>query len=363
MTAISRCDIVLIWLKAQGMINKDGITVIADKVEDRIFMRTGVIGTGAMGKNHVRVYSEMENVELVGLSDLDSEGGKAIAKKFACRFYENHLELLKHVDAVTIGVPTSMHYKMGKDAVEAGVHVLMEKPLAGSLEEAQRIVEMAKDAGLTLAVGHIERHNPVVKHTKEMLKRNDFGKIITMSSRRVSNYPARIRDVGVIMDLAVHDIDVSRYLAGGEVVEVFAAAGKSGQTPFVDHATIMLKFDNDVLGIVDTNWLTPMRIREMSITCEKRFVRIDYMAQSIHISTSKFGELDETNLYQLPLEMETVSVGLKKEEPLKRELEDFVDAVESKRDSLVTGEDGIMAIRLAEAALKSATKGEVVRFG
>ena len=325
-------------------------------------LRVGVIGTGAMGKNHVRVYSELGDVELVGVYDIDAESGKAIASKFGCVFYDTHTELLRNIDAVTIAVPTSHHFGMGRDAVNGGVHILMEKPLAASVEEAQRMVKMTREAGLTLAVGHIERHNPVVRHTKEMLDRNDFGKIITMSSRRVSNYPARIKDVGVIMDLAVHDMDVSRYLAGGEVTEVFAAAGKSGQSPFEDHATIMMKFDNSIMGVIDTNWLTPMRVRGMTITCEKRFLKIDYMAQSIEISTSKFGELDETNLFRLPIEMETISVGLKKEEPLKLELKDFVNAAETGNDPLVTGEDGVKIIELADAALVSATKGEVVRL-
>ncbi|MCK4614644.1 MAG: Gfo/Idh/MocA family oxidoreductase [Thermoplasmata archaeon] len=322
-----------------------------------------MIGIGAMGKNHVRVYSELDNVKLIGVSDKDKVGGKAIATKFGCRFYENHLELLKQVDAVTIAVPTAKHYEIGRDAVDSGVNVLMEKPLAGTSGEAEKIAGMADEVGVTLAVGHIERHNPVVRHTKQMLEKGEFGKIINLSSRRVSNYPPRIRDVGVIMDLAVHDIDVSRYLAGDEVTEVFAVAGKSGQCEFEDHATIVLKYRNDVLGIVDTNWLTPMRVREMSITCEKRFVKLDYMAQSIHISTSKFGEVNEANLFQLPLEMETVSVGLKKEEPLKLELEDFVDAIERKRGPLVTGEDGVKVIQIAEGAMKSAHTGEVVRFG
>ncbi len=325
-------------------------------------LKVGVIGTGAMGKNHVRVYSELEDVALVGVSDIDAQGGKAIAKKFGCQFFSSHAELLKHVDAVTIAVPTSMHYAVGKDALDAGVNLLMEKPLAGSVEEGQRIVDMAHDSGLTLSVGHIERHNPVVRHTKNMLERNGFGKIITMSSRRVSNYPRRIRDVGVIMDLGVHDIDVSRYLAGSEVREVFAAAGKSGKSPFEDHATIMMKFDNSIMGVIDTNWLTPMRVRSMSITCEERFVVIDYMAQSIEISTSRFGELDEANLYKLPLEMETVSVGLKKEEPLKRELDDFIHAIETRSSPLVSGEDGVAVIRLAEAALTSAQSVKVVKL-
>ena len=189
-----------------------------------------------------------------------------------------------------------------------------------------------------------------------------FGNVITMTSRRVSNFPSRIRDVGVIMDLGVHDIDIARYLAGSEVKEIYAAGGTSGKCEFEDHATIIMRFENGTVGVVDTNWLTPMRVREMTLTCEKNLIRIDYMAQSIEISSSKLGELDDMNLYKLPMEMETVSVGLRKEEPLKRQLRNFIDAMETGSDPLVTGEDGIMAIKLAQAALQSTRDGRTITF-
>jgi len=325
-------------------------------------MKVGVIGIGAMGKNHARVYSEFEDVEFVGISDLNAEAGNALANKFNCGYFPDYPELLKAVDAVSIAVPTSMHHKIGMDAIRSGVHVLMEKPLASTVEEGEELVRAAKDKGLTLAVGHIERHNPVVEQTKKLLDEGRFGNIITMASRRVSNFPARIRDVGGIMDLGVHDIDIARYLAGSEVKEIYAAGGASGKCDFEDHVTIVMKFENGTVGIVDTNWLTPMRVREMTLTCEKNLIRIDYMAQSIEISSSKLGELDDMNLYKLPMEMETVSVGLRKEEPLKRQLKDFLLAIESGKDPLVTGEDGIMAIKLAQAALQSTCDNIAINF-
>jgi UDP-N-acetylglucosamine 3-dehydrogenase len=325
-------------------------------------LKVGVIGIGAMGKNHARVYSELDGIQFVGVSDLNEEVGTALARKFNCGYYKDYRELLKEVDAVTVAVPTSFHHKVGMDAVETGVHILMEKPLAHTIEEGKELVRAAREKGLTFAVGHIERHNPVVGQTKKLLTEGRFGSIITMASRRVSNFPARIRDVGVIMDLAVHDIDIARYLAGSEVSELYAAGGKSGACEFEDHATIVLKFMNGTVGIVDTNWLTPMRVREMTLTCEKNLIKIDYMAQSIDISSSKLGELDDMNLYKLPMEMETVSVGLRKEEPLKLQLKDFISAIETGSDPLVTGDDGIMAITLAQAALESMCTNSTISF-
>lgn len=315
-----------------------------------------------MGKNHARVYSELDDVHLVGVSDLDQEAGYMIAQKFNCGYFQDYRELLNKVDAVTIAVPTSMHHTIGINAIRAGVHVLMEKPLASTVEEGTELVRAAKDKGLTLAVGHIERHNPVVEQTKKLLMEGKFGNIITMTSRRVSNFPSRIRDVGVIMDLAVHDIDIARYFAGSEVKEIYAAGGTSGKCDYEDHATIIMKFENGTVGVVDANWLTPMRVREMTLTCEKNLIKIDYMNQTIDISSSKLGDLDEMNLYKLPMEMETVSVGLRKEEPLKLQLKDFIRAIETGSSPLVTGEDGIMAIALAQAALTSTCENRTITF-
>lgn len=334
-----------------------------DTDPERITMKIGIIGIGAMGKNHVRVFSEMEGVELAGISDINREAGSALAEKFRCEYFPDHRELLGKADAVVIAVPTNLHHRIGMDALNAGVHVLMEKPIAATVEEGEELVRAAASRGLTLAVGHIERHNPAVGQTKKLLDEGRFGNIITMASRRVSNFPARIRDVGVIMDLAVHDMDIARYLAGCEVDTIFAAGGISGLCEFEDHATIVMTFGNGMVGVVDTNWLTPMRVREMTLTCEKNLIRIDYMAQSIQISSSKLGQLDEMNLYKLPIEMETISMGLQKEEPLKRQARDFLGAITQDRPPLVTGEDGIMAIRLAQAALASTRENRVITFG
>ena len=137
-------------------------TVSSSESGVRNIMKVGVIGIGAMGKNHARVYSEFEDIEFVGVSDLDAEAGNALAQKFNCGYFPDYRELLKAVDAVTIAVPTSMHHTIGMDAIQAGVQILMEKPLASTVEQGEELVRAAREKGLTLAVGHIERHNPVV---------------------------------------------------------------------------------------------------------------------------------------------------------------------------------------------------------
>jgi UDP-N-acetylglucosamine 3-dehydrogenase len=261
---------------------------------------------------------------------------------------------------VSVCVPTSLHFKVAMDAIAAGKHVLVEKPLCEGVPDARRLTKAARDAGVVLAVGHIERHNPVVASAKRHLEAGTWGDLITAGARRVSNFPDRIRDVGVIMDLAIHDIDVLRYLVGKPVTTVFAVGGRQKHQAFEDHATILLTFANGVHGYVEANWLTPMKVRKLSLTCLRNFVELDYTAQSLTISSSTLGPLDPSNLYQVPLDVDTRHVNLRKEEPLKLELKDFLRAAKEGGEPLVTGEDAVETLRVVEAAVESQRTGKVV---
>lgn len=313
----------------------------------------GVIGIGSMGRNHARVYSELENANLVGVADLDVKSAKQIAKRFNTNWYKDYKELLKKVDAITIATPTSTHYRIAQDAINQGKHVLIEKPISNSIKETQKLIDSVKQQGTILSVGHIERHNPVVLHTKRLLRNKSVGSPVTISGRRVSSYPARIRDVGVIHDLGIHDIDVMRFLANDEVESVYALAGGGSKTLHEEHANILLRFKKGVNGFIEVNWLTPMKVRKLSLTCSTHFVELDYMAQSLRISSSEFLEVDDVNLYQLPLEYHIRNISLKKQEPLKNELINFLEAIKKNRKPLVTGEDGLRALEIAEAAVES----------
>ncbi|MCK4457389.1 MAG: Gfo/Idh/MocA family oxidoreductase [Thermoplasmata archaeon] len=320
-------------------------------------LRVGVIGVGSMGQNHARVFSEI--ADLVGVVDKDRETGKIAAERFNTESFENYEDLLKKgVDAVSIATPTALHYQVSKDAMEAGVHVLVEKPMCSTIEEAEKLVELAESAGLTLAVGHIERHNPVVDFAKKGIRDGRYGDVITISARRVSSLPTRIRDVGVILDLGIHDIDVMRYLLGSEVASVFASGGRIKHESFEDHANIMLSFENGTSGLVEVNWLTPMKVRRLSLTGLKNFVEIDYITQSIWISSSSLGRLDSFNLYRIPLEFDTRKITLEMREPLKNELTDFMDAIEKKRDPLISGRDGLGTLKAVMAAIESQKSGK-----
>lgn len=322
-------------------------------------MRVGVIGVGTMGVNHARVYSEIAN--LVGIVDSDVKVGGAVSNRFSVSFYTNHKALLKEeLDAVSVCVPTGHHAKVALDVIAAGVPLLVEKPLGATVAEATKIVEAAEDAGVTLAVGHIERHNPTIRVVKRHLDEGQYGDLVTATARRVSSFPGRVRDIGVVMDLGVHDIDILRYLIGAPVRSVFALGGRKIHESFEDHANILLAFANGVNGFIEVNWLTPMKVRKLALTCLKNFVEVDYTEQSITMSSSTLGPLDPFNLYQIPLEHHSQKIQVQKEEPLKRELEDFLAAVREKRDPLVTGRDALETLRVAEAATQSHQTGKLI---
>lgn len=319
-------------------------------------MRVGVIGTGSMGQNHARVYSEI--AELVGVADINAEVGRAIAKRFGTTYFRDFRDLLNSgVEAVTVATPTKMHYKVARVAIENGVHVLVEKPLAANLREAKALVGAAERRGVTLAAGHIERHNPAVQFTQNAMNNGGFGTPICLTAKRVSNFPSRIKDVGVIMDLGIHDIDVARYLASGEVTSVYATGGRHRHDRFEDYANILLEFDNGITAHIEVNWLTPMKVRELFITCEEGYIYVDYISQSVSVSTQKPPkDIDTADLYNVPWELNKREYSLKRQEPLKNELLDFIHGVKDGKEPLVTGQDGYAVLKIALSAVKSFKK-------
>ena len=311
-------------------------------------IKTGVIGIGSMGRNHARVFSEIS--DLVAVSDLNEKEGNKIATQFGSKYYKDYTEMLQEVDAVTIAVPTIYHKLVAEEVSSHGVHMLIEKPLASTPKDAEAIISFAKDNDVILGVGHIERHNPVVTYSKEAIDNDEWGDIIAMSSKRVSNYPNRISDVGVIFDLGVHDLDILCYLSSSQVSSVFAVGGKYRNEKDEDHANIMLEFNNGIKTMSEISWLSPMKVRELTLTCSKAYVVINYATQEIEVLKSKFTNLDEGNLFNINQEIESQKIEIAKKEPLKIELENFLFSIETKSSPLVSGEDGLRAVKLAEEA-------------
>ena len=316
-------------------------------------MRVGVIGVGSIGQNHARVLSGKGVLSAV--ADVDVDRAKSTGDRYSVNSYSDYQEMISgNVDAVVIATPVSTHAAIARHAIDKGKHVLIEKPMTGNSRILQDLSNLAEKNAVILAAGLIERHNPIVAYAKGNLEAGEYGELVTASTRRVSSKSTWVHDIGVIMDLGIHDIDVLRFIVGSSVESVFALGGGKHVNQ-EDYANILLDFNNRKTGIVEVNWLTPMKVRRLSLTCSKNYVDIDYMDQSALICSSSFTDPASQNLYDVPLEFYTRKVSLKKDEPLKHELEDFITASEKGREPLVTGASAVEVLRIAEAALESLT--------
>ncbi len=309
-------------------------------------IRAGVIGVGAMGQHHVRIYSEMENVELVGISDVSESRVNELAQQYKTRGFTDYNELLEqNLDAISLVVPTTLHMPIGLDVIKSGANLLVEKPIADTLENAEKLTDAADDAGVKLMVGHIERFNPAVTKLKQIIDSGLLGKIVSISARRVGPYNPRIRDVGVILDIGVHDIDVISYLYGKKVNEVYSIAGADIHS-FEDHAAIILRYDDVFSGIVETNWLTPHKVRKLTVIGVDGVAYLDYIDQTVELHDGEW-------IRKAKVEMD---------EPLKKELMHFIDAISNGKEPSPSGEDGTHALKVAMAAIESYENGKSVKI-
>lgn len=308
----------------------------------------GVIGTGFWGRNHARVFSELESTRLVAVCDVDEGRAKAIAERYGADYYTRDVDLLarKDVEGVTICTPTTTHSEIAQKAIRYGKHLLVEKPMADTTAQAARIVEKAEENGLILQVGFIERFNPGVTKVKEIVDKGGIGDVILAISRRIGSWPERIGDVGVVKDSAIHDLDIMRFLFGEEPQTVYARAGSLNHR-FEDYAQVVLSFSGIKTGFVEANWLTPHKLRVLTVTGSKAIVSADYITQEIMIEDNE-KEVKPKTVYA---------------EPLKLELQSFAESIISKRKPRVTGLDGLRALQIAEATLKSAETGKTIKLG
>jgi UDP-N-acetylglucosamine 3-dehydrogenase len=300
-----------------------------------------VIGAGFWGRNHARNFREIDETELLAVCDINSERAKAVAEQFHVDAYTDSRKLLRRrdVEAVTICTwSTELAHETLK-ALKAGKHVLVEKPMARTAREARKIVELAQRKERILMVGFLMRFIPGVQRIKEAVNRREIGSIVCATAKRVSQWPVRIGDVGVIKDLAIHDIDIMRDLFAEDPVAVYAKAGAL-KHKFEDYAQIMLTFNEGKTAFIEANWLTPYKIRKLIVTGSEAIMTVDYLTQEVTIETAG----------------QTLTPRYEWVEPLKLELQHFTNCVLKNKQPAITGEDGLRALRIAEAALKSAKK-------
>ncbi len=327
-------------------------------------VKVAVIGVGAMGRNHARVYWEMPDVELLGVADADKETAEAVARRYSTRAYGDYRRLLdeERPDAVTIAVPTADHASVALEVISRGIHVLIEKPIASGQEKGREIVAEADNAGVCLMVGHIERFNPAVVALKAHLAAGELGRVFQIDARRQGPFPARVRDVGVVIDLAVHDLDVMRYVSGAEIVRVYAETEQRIHTHCEDLLAGTVRLSNGAIGTLTINWLTPAKIRELYVTGERGMFRVDYLTQDLAFyenATVSSAGWEALHMLRGVSEGRMIRYVVPKKEPLRAEQEAFLAAVRGEAPVAVTGADGLKALELAEATVASGLQHRV----
>jgi predicted dehydrogenase len=302
-------------------------------------LRVGVVGIGVMGSNHARVFADLPGVSLIGVADPDPKQRDFVASALGCATFSDVAGLLAAgVDAVSIAAPTHLHRDIALACIDRGVHVMVEKPIAPSVEDGRAIIAAARRAGVTLMVGHVERFNPAVQTIKDAIRGED---ILSIDITRVGPFPPRMSNVGVVIDLAVHDIDLICWFTDSDIVEVQPQL-KSAVAEREDIALLQFRTASGVLAHINTNWLTPFKARSVTVATRNKYIMGDLLTRQV---TECFGFQPDGSY-----SMRHLSVG--HAEPLRAELNAFMTAVRSGGTPAVTGEEGVASLEIAIQCLQ-----------
>lgn len=307
-----------------------------------------VIGTGFWGKNHARIYRELAETELLAICDIDADKAKSAAKQFGAKAYTNPAKMLKNssIEAVSICTWSTSLAETALKALNAEKHVLVEKPMAANTKQAEKLLVAAEKKKVHLTVGFLMRFIPGIQHMKKAVTDKSIGELVCATAKRVSQWPERIGDVGVVKDTAIHDIDAVGYLFNEDPIAVYAKTGSMRNKKFEDYAQILLTFEGEKTAFIESNWLTPYKTRTLVATGSEAIMKLDYITQELTIENAK----------------QTVQPRYAMQEPLKLELQHFANCSMKKEKPLITGADGLKALKIAEAALQSSATGKVIRL-
>ena len=297
-------------------------------------LRVGVVGTGHLGSIHTRVYSKLRHVKLVGVCDCNLERAIEIGKKYKTASYSDYEKLFGNVDAVSIAVPTSLHYNVAKEFLKNKIHVLIEKPITKTLSEADELIDIAKANDLILQVGHIERFNSAVLAIEPYLKKPKF-----IECQRLGPFHKRVKDVGVVLDLMIHDIDIVLGLMKQDVINI-EAVGLSTISDYEDVANVRLTFEDGTIADITASRVTKDAVRKMRIFQEDSYVSLDYVTQEAAI----FRKTEDKIIKE--------KIKIIKKEPLKKELKSFIDCVRNNKRPVVSGVEGRRALQVALAIVE-----------
>jgi predicted dehydrogenase len=324
-------------------------------------LRAGLVGLGAMGRHHARVLRALDGVDLVVAADPGGDPHNALGGLPLVGQVE---DLLEHQpDYVVVACPTALHEEVGLKLAEAGVPALIEKPLAHDTPAARRVVEAFESRGLVAAVGHIERYNPALQSMRSRLEAGELGEVFQVATRRQGPFPHRIADVGVVKDLATHDLDLTGWVTAARYRTVAARTAHRSGRPHEDLVTVLGELDSGVIANHLVNWLSPLKERVSIVTGERGCFVADTLTADLTFfaNGSTRTEWDAVSVFRGVSEGDMTRYAIPKREPLTVEHEAFRDAVEGKADAgIVTPRQGLRAVMVAEAVLESARCGETL---
>jgi predicted dehydrogenase len=320
-------------------------------------LRAGLVGAGSMGRNHARVLRGLDGVDLVGVADPAGEGAHDVVVDDVTQLVD------LGIDYAVVACPTRHHESVGLALAEAGVHALIEKPLAATAEAAARLAAAFADRGLVAGVGHIERYNPALLGLRERLEAGELGEIYQIATRRQGPFPHRIDDVGVVKDLATHDIDLTAWVTGRGYRSVSARTVTKSGRPHEDMVAVVGDLEGGLVSDHLVNWLSPFKERLTVVTGTAGCFVADTLQASLHFY--KNGEVDDEwealRVFRGVSEGDATRYALRRREPLQVEHEAFRDAVLGRDASIVTLAEGTHVVQVAEAILQSAASGETIQ--
>jgi UDP-N-acetylglucosamine 3-dehydrogenase len=325
-------------------------------------LRVGLAGLGAMGRNHLRNLSTRDDVSLVAVADQAPELVADAVATTGAAGYADALSMVDDagLDALVVATPTMAHGAIGLAAIERGIPVLIEKPLAGTVAEGLELVMAARARGVPLQVGHVERFNPAVLELGRRLESGWLGTLYSISSRRAGPFPARIRDVGVTIDLATHDADILSWIAGERPARVYAELAQRVHASHEDLLFGLLQFPSGATGMLDVNWLTPAKRRQLSVVGEEGMFELDYLTQRLTFTRADVSSPKMIDGYATTFEGDVVVIEVASREPLAAELDAFFATARAGGRPAVDGEDGLWAVAIASALLEAAASGRPV---
>ncbi len=292
-------------------------------------IKVGVIGVGSIGQHHARIFAGLDNVKLVGIVDVDREKGEALANKYHCAYYSNYQEIINNVDAVSIAVPTTLHFHTGMDFIKRNKDILIEKPITSNIQEAEDLIAEAAERNLILQIGHLERFNSGVSMLSNMVEKPRF-----IESQRLSPFLGRGIDVDVTLDLMIHDIDIILSLVNSDITDL-RATGAKVLTDNIDIAHAWIEFENGCIAEAVTSRIGTEKVRQLKVFQQNSFFDLNYQSQKI--------------TYHKKLDDRLVEEILKPEEkePLKEQLISFIESVGNRTQPLVSGHEGKEALKVA----------------